>query len=107
MLLRCELADKRDHFEAICLELGVAAYGSTVGECKKNLEEAVTAYIETVRKFPDKKFVVRPVPFYSFRKRLFDWRVARQNARKNKPTIGQQRYTFSKRLPEEMIPIGA
>ena len=48
-------------YSSLCLELDVASQGRTVGEAKKNLQEAVEVYLEDVIECKEEKdFIPRP-----------------------------------------------
>ena len=50
-------------YSAVCLELDVSSQGKTVGEAKKNLQEAVEIYLEDVIDSKEEKdFIPRPAP---------------------------------------------
>ena len=50
-------------YSALCLELDVASQGKTIGEAKKNLQEAVGLYLEDViGSREEKDFIPRPAP---------------------------------------------
>ena len=50
-------------YSALCLELDVASQGRTIGEAKKNLQEAVETYLEDVIDAQEgKDFIPRPAP---------------------------------------------
>ncbi len=101
--LRCTIRDIPGGFEAVCLELSVAAQGKTPEECKKRLAEAIEAYITVLRDYPEDTFVFRRVPYYYLRKLLFDWQYRKNNPRKGNP--GKNNSTKNYRL-EQMMPIG-
>jgi predicted RNase H-like HicB family nuclease len=72
MMLRCTIASKGDRlFVGKCLELGVCSQGKTEIQCKRNLFEAIEAYIEAARQA--KSIVeIRPVSYYPVKKIIFD-----------------------------------
>ena len=50
-------------YSALCLELDVASQGKTIGEAKKNLQEAVELYLGDVFESREEKdFIPRPAP---------------------------------------------
>ena len=50
-------------YSALCLELDVASQGISVGEAKKNLQEAVEIYLkDVVEAKEEKNFIPRPAP---------------------------------------------
>ena len=51
------------YYSALCLELDVASQGKTIGQAKKNLQEAVELYLEEVFESKEEKnFIPRPAP---------------------------------------------
>ena len=50
-------------YSALCLELDVASQERTIGEAKKNLQEAIELYLEDVVEANEEKdFIPRPAP---------------------------------------------
>ena len=50
-------------YSALCLELDVASQGRTIGEAKKNLQEAIEIYLEDVIEAKNQEdFIPRPAP---------------------------------------------
>ena len=50
-------------YSALCLELDVSSQGKTIGQAKKNLQEAVEIYLEDVIEAKEiKDFLPRPAP---------------------------------------------
>lgn len=72
MVLRCEIEKRGSNlYVGECLELGVVTQGNTVDECKRNLNEAIEAWIEAAREASG-EIVIRPAPFYGLKKIKFD-----------------------------------
>lgn len=90
MLLRCIVAAKGGNYQAVCLELGLMAVGDTFEAARQRLEEAIEGWIaaanEIRQKNPHEKILVRPVPFYFWKRLRFDW-LRRRDDRKRTFTV--------------------
>jgi predicted RNase H-like HicB family nuclease len=85
MVLRCNIVKRENKlFIGKCLELGVCAQGKTGRECKRNLTEAIEAYIEAARQARG-DIVIRRVPYYSIQRIIFDikYGMKQSSERKN------------------------
>lgn len=73
VILRFGMKKVECGYISVCLELSLVSFGDTPQECKRQMNEAITAYIEVARENTDKKIVMRKVPFYWFKKLAFDY----------------------------------
>ena len=63
LILHRILEKEKGLYSALCLELDVASQGRTIGEAKKNLQEAIELYLEDiVESNEEKDFIPRPAP---------------------------------------------
>ena len=58
-VLRCYAESSDSGWEAICVDLDLAAQGSSFEEARDALYEAISVYLETVMELPDEKDRVR------------------------------------------------
>lgn len=73
MVLRCIIKQKGPtYFTGECLELGLVSEGNTMPECKRNLEEAIEAFIEAAREAKGEYIHIRAIPFYLWRRLCYD-----------------------------------
>jgi hypothetical protein len=63
--LTCIAKGRNDHWEAICLDLNIAAQGHSFGEVERLLTDAIETYIEDVMKENEQDrahLLLRPAP---------------------------------------------
>lgn len=105
MLLRCVIRRKGEVYQGVCLEFGLHAEGSTPNECRDRLEEAVLAYIEAIREGPpDVPVHVRPVPFYRWKRLVWDWRV--NSIRRKRDRGDGMAFHLNPKVPGSLVGVG-
>lgn len=92
-LLRCEAWKEDGMWVSHCLELGIASCGSNFQEARENLHEAITVYLEELRRLhcEEKKVAITPAPQYLIRALLFDIRYKITQRRKDLSTCWIER----------------
>ncbi len=101
VVLRCVVKKVQDGYVSTCLELSLASFGETRQQCELRLKEAVKAYIDVVKENQDSKVVFRKVPFYWFKRMVFEFRY-----RCYINNIRKENQSSDNFILEQMMPVG-
>lgn len=91
MLLRCAVKKKANKlYIGECLELGLVSQGNSERDCKQNLTKTIEVFIKAAQEATTERIAIRPVPYYSIRRIIFDICYKLNNIKKNNQYFKKQ-----------------